>query len=93
MISVGKCYLFINGSIKPANKKYTAIKNDYQVNIAKEGEVRDTEDDDNIKNPNEVYSFSTIKDIKSFTNDMRLDFIGVIVSIGDPDEINLKSGR
>lgn len=24
---------------------------------------------------------------------MRVDFIGVIVSIGDPDEINLKSGR
>lgn len=29
MIEVGKCYLFSNGSIKPANKKYTSIKNDY----------------------------------------------------------------
>ena len=43
--------------------------------------------------PEEVFSFSTLKDIRNFTNDMRVDFIGIVVSIGDPDEINLKSGR
>ena len=29
VIQVGKCYVFHNGQIKPANKWYTSIKNDY----------------------------------------------------------------
>ncbi len=52
VLEVGKCYLISNGKIKPANKKYTSIRNDYQINISqKEGDLKVCEEDDNIKNP------------------------------------------
>lgn len=92
-LKVGGCYLFYNGQIKSANKKYTSIKNDYQISFNKETEIKEIEEDDNIKAPEEVFAFSTLKEIKSLPNDSRVDFIGVVLTVGDLDEISLKSGR
>lgn len=40
-----------------------------------------------------MFNFSTIKEIWGLPDNARIDFIGVVISIGDLDEINLKSGR
>lgn len=92
-MELGKCYLFKGGVIKPANKRYTAIKNEYQLTFNKDAEVISVEDDDNIKMPDEVYSFTSLKEVKSLPDNSRIDFIGAVHSVGDLDEINLKSGR
>jgi len=55
--------------------------------------VKETDDDVNIKNPNEVFSFTSIKDLRNLPADIWVDFIGVVVELEAPDEINLKSGR
>jgi len=65
---VGKCYLFYNGVIKPANKRYTAIKNDYQICFNKEAEVKEVEEDDSIKMAEEVFAFSVLKEIKTLND-------------------------
>jgi len=56
--------VFHNGQIKPANKRYTSIKNDYQITFNKETEIKEAEEDDAIKAPQEVFNFSSCRDIK-----------------------------
>jgi replication factor A1 len=49
MLKENHVYLFSNGTVKMANKKYTSIKNDYCITFDRNSEIKEVEDDENIR--------------------------------------------
>ena len=49
VLQENKVYLFSNGNVKLANKKFTSIKNDYCLNFDNNADVQEVEDDQDIK--------------------------------------------
>jgi len=49
-IQENKVYLFSNGYVKLANKRFTSIKNDYCLNFDKGGDIEEVPEDVSIKN-------------------------------------------
>jgi replication factor A1 len=49
MIRENKVYLFANGLVKLANKKFTSIKNDYCLTFDQNADVAEAEEDNQIK--------------------------------------------
>jgi replication factor A1 len=43
-----KVYIFANGTVKMANKKYTSIKNDFCLTFGNETEIQECNEDTNI---------------------------------------------
>ena len=49
MIKENKVFLFANGQVKLANKKFTSIKNDYCLTFDQNADVAEAEEDGQIK--------------------------------------------
>lgn len=62
MLHENKVYLFSKGQVKPANQKFTSIKNDYCLTFGQYSEIREVKDMGDIKKVS--YSFTSIKDIQ-----------------------------
>lgn len=56
-------YLFANGEIKIANKRFTNIKNDYSIIFNMNAEISLVNDDESIQS--QAYNFMTINEILS----------------------------
>lgn len=67
-ISENKVYLFSNGSVKMANKKFTSVQNDYCLVFEKTSLIIEAEDDGSIANQHEAFDFSTIKQVETTAN-------------------------
>jgi replication factor A1 len=63
-ISEGKTYLVSNGTVKMANKKFTAIKNDFCLIFEKNAKIVETEDDGTIASLDSAFDFTTIKSLE-----------------------------
>jgi replication factor A1 len=48
LICEGKVYLFSNGTVKMANKKFSSIKNDFCLVFEKNSQIIEAEDDGSI---------------------------------------------
>ena len=73
-----------------ANKKFTAIKNDHCLTFDINAEIEEISDDIDIKH--QAFSFVLISSICDMPNQKTIDVLGVIVEIGSPNQIMLKSG-
>ena len=60
-IKEGKVYLFSNGNVKLANKKFTSIKNDFTLVFEKTSKIEDQDDDGTIAGLETAFDFTTIK--------------------------------
>jgi replication factor A1 len=61
MIKENRVYLFSNGQVKLANKKFTSIKNDYCLTFDQNADILEAEEDNQIKK--QGYSFVGLKAI------------------------------
>lgn len=61
IIQEGRVYLFSNGVVKMANRKFTSIKNDFCINFDKGAEIIQVNDDESIRTL--AYNFLTINDL------------------------------
>ncbi len=61
MIKENKVFLFANGAVKLANKKFTSIKNDYCLTFDHMADVQEAEEDNQIKK--QGFSFVSLKGI------------------------------
>lgn len=62
MLKVNQVYLFSNGQVKLANKKFTSIKNDYCLTFDHTADIQEAEEDNQIKK--QGFSFVSLKSIQ-----------------------------
>ncbi|XP_069471464.1 replication protein A 70 kDa DNA-binding subunit [Ambystoma mexicanum] len=91
LIEVNKVYYFSKGTLKIANKQYTAVKNDYEMTFNNETSVIPCEDSTDV--PTVQFEFVPIGDLESKGKDSMIDIIGICKSYEDVTKITVKSNN
>lgn len=91
ILQKNKVFLFSNGSIKMANKRYTSVRNDFCIVFEKNSEIVLAEDDGSISN--QAFDFCQINDIQEIMQMKTIDVVGIISELGDKEQVNLRSGQ
>ena len=90
ILEKNKVFLFSNGSIKMANKRFTSVRNDFCIIFEMRSEIVLAQDDGSISN--QAFDFCPINDVQEILQMKTIDVMGVISEIGEKETINLKSG-
>jgi len=92
MIEIGKVYYITQGTLKAANKQYSALNNDYELTFRDSTEVVPCTDEDEMsKIPTVQFDFCKISQLDASLKDTTVDIIGVVKSAGDC--VSLTSSR
>lgn len=90
MFEMGKVYYISRGRLKPANKQYTSLKNDYELSFTDDTEVEPCLDAPQGV-PNISYNFTSIADIEGVEINSLIDVIGVCKQAGEVQNLISKS--
>ena len=90
-IQVNKVYLVTNGSLKPANKRYAKVNNEYEMTLNTDTEICLCEEDGQLPTIN--YKFIPISDLQSHEPNTIIDVIGVVQSVGHIDTVIGKNSK
>jgi replication factor A1 len=91
LLKENKVYLFSNGQVRIANKKFTSIKNDYCLIFDQNADIAEAEEDNSIKK--QGFSFVGLKGIQELVQQQAVDVIGIIVEVGQIGNVPLKTGQ
>ncbi|PNI23387.1 RPA1 isoform 3 [Pan troglodytes] len=91
LIEVNKVYYFSKGTLKIANKQFTAVKNDYEMTFNNETSVMPCEDDRHL--PTVQFDFTGIDDLENKSKDSLVDIIGICKSYEDATKITVRSNN
>ncbi|ERE67969.1 replication protein A DNA-binding subunit [Cricetulus griseus] len=91
LIEVNKVYYFSKGTLKIANKQFSAVKNDYEMTFNNETSVLPCEDGHHL--PTVQFDFTGISDLESKSKDSLVDIIGICKSYEDSTKITVKSSN
>ncbi|XP_031823656.1 replication protein A 70 kDa DNA-binding subunit [Sarcophilus harrisii] len=91
LIDVNKVYYFSKGTLKIANKQFTAVKNDYEMTFNNETSVVLCEDAHHL--PTVQFDFTVIGDLENKAKDSLVDIIGVCKSYEDASKVVVKSSN
>ncbi|GJN21112.1 hypothetical protein PR202_gb08562 [Eleusine coracana subsp. coracana] len=91
-IEVGKVYLIYGGKLKPANKEYNHLNNDWEIilDISRSSVQICSSDDYSI--PQQQYRFRQISEIENMENKSMVDLLGVVTSVRPSVVIMRKDG-
>lgn len=89
MIEQGKVYFITKGSLKTANKKFTNLKNDYEMSLNNDTLIEPCVEECDL--PQLQFNFIKIKDIEQVNKDGIVDICGVVKSCADVTEITTKA--
>jgi replication factor A1 len=90
LIEQNKVYLFRNGKVSMANKKFTTVRNDFCITFEQHAVISQANDDGKIGQ--QAFEFVPIADLED-SHLKNADILAVIVSTTDADSIKLKSGE
>ncbi|XP_045536529.1 replication protein A 70 kDa DNA-binding subunit isoform X2 [Papilio machaon] len=90
MIEVDKVYYISRCILKPANKQFTSLKNDYEMTFTADTVVSECVEDASTV-PSVKFDFVPISEIANRSPDSLLDMIGVCKSAADVQELTAKS--
>lgn len=91
VIEVGKVYLISKGSLKPAQKNFNHLKNEWEIFLETSSTVElCPEEDDSI--PKQQFSFRPISEIENSDNNSILDILGIVISVNPSVPILRKNG-
>ena len=90
-VEENKVYIFANGQVKLANKKFTSIKNDYCLTFGNETEIQECAEDKEISSNG--FSFTKLEQLANVFVNATVDVIGVVVDAGQITQLSLKSGE
>ncbi|KAK7328868.1 hypothetical protein VNO77_22996 [Canavalia gladiata] len=90
-IEVGKVYLISKGSLKPAQKNFNHLKNEWEIFLDSTSTVELCPDEDGSI-PKQQFSFRPISDIENVDNNSIIDVIGVVTSVNPSVPILRKNG-
>ncbi|XP_037348171.1 replication protein A 70 kDa DNA-binding subunit [Talpa occidentalis] len=91
LIDVNKVYYFSKGTMKIANKQFSAVKNDYEMTFNSETSVVPCEDGHHL--PAVKFDFIGIGDLESKPKDSLVDIIAICKSYEDATKITVKSNN
>lgn len=91
VIEVGKVYLISKGSLKPAQKNFNHLKNEWEIFLESASTVELCPDEDGSI-PRQQFSFRPIGDVEKAENNAILDIIGVVTSVNPSVPILRKNG-
>ncbi|XP_031638224.1 replication protein A 70 kDa DNA-binding subunit-like [Contarinia nasturtii] len=90
MIEVDKVYFFSKGQLKPANKQFSNIPNDYELTLSSDSMIQECKEDlDDV--PTVKYDFILIDKISDKQPNTIVDVIGVCRQIGELQAFTAKS--
>lgn len=84
-----KVYLFSNGSVKAANKRFTSINNENCIHFEKNASIIEVEDDGSIAL--QAFDFLPISAIEA-SHLKTIDLIGVVTEINEKEVVKLRRG-
>ncbi|GFQ07344.1 replication protein a 70 kDa DNA-binding subunit a [Phtheirospermum japonicum] len=90
-IEVGKVYVISKGSLKPAQKNFNHLKNEWEIFLEATSSV-DLCPDEDSSIPRQQFSFRPISEIESAESNSILDIIGVVVTVNPSVPILRKNG-
>lgn len=90
-VVVGKVYVISKGSIKPVQKNYNHLKNEWEILLESSSSVDICPDEDESI-PQQQFTFRAIAEVESAENNSVLDVIGIVISINPSVTILKKSG-
>lgn len=89
-LEMGQVYYISRGRLRPANKKFSSVKNDYELNMVEDTEVElCTEGAPDL--PSLQYNFTNIADIESAEPNTLIDVIGVCKSAAELSTVTSRS--
>ncbi|XP_010181194.1 PREDICTED: replication protein A 70 kDa DNA-binding subunit, partial [Mesitornis unicolor] len=91
LIELNKVYYFTKGTLKTANKQYTAVKNDYEITFTNETSVVPCDDAQHL--PSVQFEFVSISDLENTPKDSIVDVIGICKSYEDVTKIVVKANN
>ncbi|XP_066455787.1 replication protein A 70 kDa DNA-binding subunit isoform X2 [Eleutherodactylus coqui] len=91
LIEMNKVYYFSKGTLKIANKQYTAVKNDYEMTFNSETTVIPCDDSSDV--PMVQFDFVPISELENKNKDTLLDIIGVCKSFEEVAKVTIKSNN
>ncbi|KAL7301699.1 hypothetical protein TKK_0005698 [Trichogramma kaykai] len=90
MIEIGKVYYISRCQLKPANKQYNNLKNDYEMTLGPESEiVVCNEESQDI--PTIQFNFTTIGSLESKQKDELVDVLGIAKTVSDVQTFTAKT--
>ena len=90
-IEVGKVYLISRGSLKPANKKFNSLNNDYELNLELSTSIEVCSVDDSSI-PRQHFNFRPISEIANMDIDAIVDLLAVVTSVSPCFTLMRKNG-
>ncbi|KAM3399754.1 hypothetical protein ACQJBY_004908 [Aegilops geniculata] len=91
LIEVDKVYLISRGSLKPANKQFNHLNNDYEVSLDAATTIEVCSDDDSSI-PRQQFDFRQISEIANMDKDTMVDLLGVVTSVSPSSPFTRKDG-
>jgi len=89
MLNIDNVYYISRGSLKPANKQYSKLNNDYEMTFNNETCIEQCHETDNLPHIN--ISLCPLSEICNKNANDSVDVIGVVKSCGDRTSITVKS--
>lgn len=85
----GHVYIISRGVIKTANKRFSTIPHDYELNLDENSIVQTVAEDGTI--PSLKFNLIKISELQSIEPDSIIDVIGVVTKVGPVSDVNIKS--
>ena len=90
-IEVGRVYMISKGSLKPAQKNFNHLKNEWEIFLEATSTVELCPDEDGSI-PRQHFSFRPINEIETADNNAILEVIGIVISVNPSVPIMRKNG-
>lgn len=90
-VEVGKVYMVSRGSLKPAQKNFNHLNNEWEITLEAASIVELCPDEDNSI-PQQQFSFKPISDVENMENNSIIDVIGVVTAVNPSASIMRKNG-
>ncbi|CAO2841984.1 unnamed protein product [Amaranthus hypochondriacus] len=91
VIEVSKVYMISKGTLKPAQRNFNHLKNEWEIFLESTSTV-DLCPDEDVSIPRQQFSFRPISEIESAENNSILDMIGIVIAVNPSVPILRKNG-
>ncbi|XP_026688691.1 replication protein A 70 kDa DNA-binding subunit [Diaphorina citri] len=93
MIEKDKVYYISNCTLKPANKKFSSINNDYEMSFTHSTTVIPCNEDEVGNMPSVKYCFVPLKTIAEISPDENIDVLGVCIDAAELSSVTGKTNQ
>ncbi|KAJ6243662.1 replication protein a 70 kda DNA-binding subunit a [Anaeramoeba flamelloides] len=91
VLQVSKCYYISGGRLKPADRRFSSIQSDYEINFNNFTTITLCTNTSDL--PKEAYHYKKLSEIKKTQNGMKIDVLGIIAEVGDLIEVKSRTGK